>query len=233
MERTRSRRLVVLSNDALESEGLCALVRERLSCDARPSSDPAELPLLCGGCAEYVLVWFLEQLQLRHLERLNALRERGGQVQAILLAGGARPEPLRALVEEQPQGLALLDRRSALSGTDVLAAIDKVTRGRFELHPGFTRDMVDALDDAACRGELFARLAPAERRVADLMADGLRNHAIASHLCLSEKTVEKHVSSIFLKFDLRQVAADIHPRVRAAGLIAAHRPGKPLPGVSG
>jgi DNA-binding NarL/FixJ family response regulator len=52
----------------------------------------------------------------------------------------------------------------------------------------------------ACRLE---RLAPAELRVLELMAEGLSNCAIAERLVVSLRTVECHISHILLKLDLR------------------------------
>jgi DNA-binding NarL/FixJ family response regulator len=59
-------------------------------------------------------------------------------------------------------------------------------------------------------GELSAR----EREVLELMAEGLSNSAIAARLFLTDRGVEKHVTSIFQKLHL-PVAADTHRRVLA------------------
>ena len=51
-------------------------------------------------------------------------------------------------------------------------------------------------------------------RVLELMAEGLSNSAIAARVFLTERGVEKHVTSIFQKLNL-PVAADTHRRVLA------------------
>lgn len=45
----------------------------------------------------------------------------------------------------------------------------------------------------------FPQLTEREDEILDLIATGLRNHAIAQHLHLSPKTVANHISSIFAK----------------------------------
>jgi DNA-binding NarL/FixJ family response regulator len=58
------------------------------------------------------------------------------------------------------------------------------------------------------------RLSPRELEVLGLMAEGRSNHAIAERLVISERAVEKHVTSIFAKLDLPPAGED-HRRVLA------------------
>lgn len=60
----------------------------------------------------------------------------------------------------------------------------------------------------------LASLTERERAVLGLMAQGRSNHALSSDLCLSAKTVEAHVRSIFLKLNLPPDVDD-HRRVLA------------------
>jgi DNA-binding NarL/FixJ family response regulator len=53
-----------------------------------------------------------------------------------------------------------------------------------------------------------------EREVLELMAQGRSNHAIATQLVITERAVEKHVTSIFLKLSLPPTEDD-HRRVLA------------------
>jgi DNA-binding NarL/FixJ family response regulator len=53
-----------------------------------------------------------------------------------------------------------------------------------------------------------------EREVLALIAAGWSNEGIRDALCLSPKTVESHVHSIFLKLDLRR-GSQLHARVLA------------------
>jgi DNA-binding NarL/FixJ family response regulator len=75
-------------------------------------------------------------------------------------------------------------------------------------------EVVTQLVGASRRGESLADLSPREREVLALMAEGRSNGAIATALVISEGAVEKHVASIFAKFDLPVSPAD-HRRVLA------------------
>ena len=57
-------------------------------------------------------------------------------------------------------------------------------------------------------------LSPREREVLGLMAEGRTNRAIAAELYVSERAVERHVTSIFSKLDLPAGGHD-HRRVLA------------------
>ncbi len=61
-------------------------------------------------------------------------------------------------------------------------------------------------------------LSEREREVADLVARGLTNRAVAEALFVGEKTVEKHVTAIYAKLGFST-------RARLAGYMAAQRPG--------
>ena len=62
---------------------------------------------------------------------------------------------------------------------------------------------VDLVADVA-GGVLTAR----EREVLELVAEGRSNHAIAGHLVITERAVEKHVTRIFSKLGLEPAPGD-------------------------
>ena len=64
------------------------------------------------------------------------------------------------------------------------------------------------------RDDPLAELTPREREVLELMAEGLSNIAIAERIVVTERAVEKHVTSIFQKLHL-PAAGDTHRRVLA------------------
>jgi DNA-binding NarL/FixJ family response regulator len=62
--------------------------------------------------------------------------------------------------------------------------------------------------------EPLPQLSHREREILQLVAQGLTNRAIAGRLCVSERTVESHVSRTLLKLDIPE-SADHHRRVLA------------------
>ena len=64
------------------------------------------------------------------------------------------------------------------------------------------------------RDDPLEQITPREREVLELMAEGRSNSAIAGQMTITERAVEKHVTSIFGKLGLPPAPAD-HRRVLA------------------
>jgi DNA-binding NarL/FixJ family response regulator len=112
------------------------------------------------------------------------------------------------LLEEAPQRVGYLLKERV---SDVGALSDALHR----IHDG------DCVIDPAIVSRLIARrrgplgdLTDRERTVLALIAEGRSNRAIGEELHLSHKTVETHISQIFLKLGLRE-APESHRRVLA------------------
>jgi DNA-binding NarL/FixJ family response regulator len=73
---------------------------------------------------------------------------------------------------------------------------------------------VSQLVGRARRDDPLDELTPREREVLELMAEGRSNNAIAEHMTVTERAVEKHVTSIFGKLGLTPAPED-HRRVLA------------------
>jgi DNA-binding NarL/FixJ family response regulator len=89
-------------------------------------------------------------------------------------------------------------------------SVRRVAEGGSALDP----EVVAQLLGRARRDDPLGRLTPREREVLELMAEGRSNQAIAEQLVVTERAVEKHVTSIFGKLDLAPAPED-HRRVLA------------------
>ncbi|MEW2368098.1 response regulator transcription factor [Streptomyces sp. NPDC006656] len=91
-------------------------------------------------------------------------------------------------------GYLLKDRVGEVA--EFLDALDRVADGQTVIDPEVVRVLLRAADKP------LLRLTPREREVLALMAEGLNNQAVARRLTITEASVVKHSSNIFMKLDL-------------------------------
>ena len=114
------------------------------------------------------------------------------------------------LFSERPEGFGYLLKDRVLAIDDFLDAVRRVEAGGTAIDP----EVVGQLMGRRRERDPLEELAPREREVLSLMAEGLSNRGLCERLFLSPKTIETHVNSIFTKLDLAP-APDDHRRVLA------------------
>jgi DNA-binding NarL/FixJ family response regulator len=114
------------------------------------------------------------------------------------------------LVGERADGVGYLLKQRVGDVTTLTDAVHRVAKGGSALDP----DVVQQMVGRQRRDSPIDQLTPKEREVLALMAEGRSNQGIADHLVVTVAAVERHVTAIFQKLDLRQVPED-HRRVRA------------------
>ena len=137
------------------------------------------------------------------IEVCRELRSRLPDVQCLMLTSFADDEALFAAIMAGASGYVLKQIR----GSDLVDAVRRVGRGESLIDPSMTKRVFDRLRDGPARDERLDRLSDQERRVLDLVAEGLTK--IADRLYLAEKTVKNYVSSMLSKLgmDRRSEAA--------------------------
>jgi DNA-binding NarL/FixJ family response regulator len=114
------------------------------------------------------------------------------------------------LVGERAEGTGYLLKDRVGDVERFVDAVRRVGEGGSVLDP----EVVATLLGRRRRDDPLAELTEREREVLALMAEGRSNQAIAEQLVVTERAVEKHVTSIFGKLDLTP-AAEHHRRVLA------------------
>lgn len=100
-----------------------------------------------------------------------------------------------------------------IRGTDLTAAVLTVASGGSLMDPQTTARVMRQIRDQANRVDPLESLTSQERKILNLIGDGLTNKQIGDELFLAEKTVKNYVSSILAKLGLQR-------RTQAAVLIA-------------
>jgi DNA-binding NarL/FixJ family response regulator len=131
------------------------------------------------------------------------------------------------LLADGAEGVGYLLKERVADVTELVRALREVARGGSVLDPRVVAALLR--HRAAEAGSPLAALTDRERDVLAAMATGRNNAAIAGHLFMSERAVEKHIGIVFQKLGLTDESR-VNRRVMAVlAFLDARRPSAPDP----
>jgi DNA-binding NarL/FixJ family response regulator len=144
------------------------------------------------------------------LRAAHRIRAELPSVSVLVLSEYLEEVYARELLADNAEGLGYLLKDRVADINAFTEAVRRVGAGGSVLDPGVVSQLLgrQRADDP------LEALTPRERDVLGLMAEGRSNAAIAEQLVVTERAVEKHVTSIFAKLDL-SARPDDHRRVLA------------------
>jgi DNA-binding NarL/FixJ family response regulator len=137
------------------------------------------------------------------------LRKRYPDLAVLMLSHVVEPVLAMRLVKDQPAAFGYLLKDRVLDIDEFVETVRRVASGGTAID----RQVVDHFVNRA--GNRLADLSVRERDVLAQLAQGRSNHAIAQTLFISERTVDAHLRSVFVKLGLAPNAEE-NRRVRAA-----------------
>jgi len=151
------------------------------------------------------------------VEVCREVRSAHPEIQCLILTSFSDDEALFQAIMAGAAGYLLKQVR----GTDLVDAVRRVSVGQSLLDPAVTTRVLERLRTPPEDDERLARLTEQERRILDLIAEGLTNRQIAQRIHLAEKTVKNYVSNLLAKLGMeRRTQAAVY----AAGLKDRERP---------
>ena len=138
------------------------------------------------------------------------IRERHPGTGVLVLSAYVEEAYALELVGDDASGIGYLLKDRVADVEGFVDAVRRVAAGGSALDP----EVVSSLLGRTRRADPLDELTGREREVLELMAEGRSNRAIAEGLVITERAVEKHVTSIFGKLGLEPTAED-HRRVLA------------------
>jgi two-component system response regulator DevR len=147
------------------------------------------------------------------VEVCRHVRSADPNIKAIILTSYDDDEALFASIMAGASGYVLKE----VTGQDLVAAVRDVANGGALMDPRVTRRIMARVRSGVQGPVELRELTSQERRVLDLIAEGLTNRQIGERISLSEKTVKNYVSSILGKLGLerRTQAAVLATRVQS------------------
>jgi DNA-binding NarL/FixJ family response regulator len=151
------------------------------------------------------------------------IRSRMPEVACLMLTSFGDDEALFDAIMAGAAGYVLKQIR----GTDLIGAVRTVASGQSMLDPRAASQLMSRLRDQSAKRDPLAGLTGQERRILELIGDGLTNRQIGERMFLAEKTVKNYVSALFSKLGMerRTQAAAYAARVFGERHDESDRPG--------
>lgn len=135
------------------------------------------------------------------VEVCREIRSADEDVKCLMLTSYADDEALFDAIMAGASGYVL----KAIRGRELLAAVRDVAAGKSLLDPAATARVLERLRDGGTKeDDRLARLTEQERRILDLIGEGLTNRQIGERLHLAEKTIKNYVSSLLSKLGMQR-----------------------------
>jgi DNA-binding NarL/FixJ family response regulator len=144
------------------------------------------------------------------LRAAQTIREQHPDVGVLVLSQYVESGYALELLQGNAEGVGYLLKDRVSDVKEFAAAVKRVAEGGSALDP----EVVSLLVGRRRGEDPISQLTPREREVLELIAEGRSNQGIADKLVVTERAVEKHVTSIFGKLHLPAASAD-HRRVLA------------------
>ncbi|HUD69821.1 MAG TPA: response regulator transcription factor [Acidimicrobiales bacterium] len=147
------------------------------------------------------------------IEVCRDLRSMMPRLACLMLTSFADDEALYASVMAGASGYALKQIRAH----DLIEDVRRVARGESLLDPRLVARVIERITNPPKSDSLFEALSAQERRILDLIAEGLTNRQIAEHMFLAEHTVKNYTTTLLrkLKMTNRTEAAIFATKLRA------------------
>ncbi len=128
------------------------------------------------------------------------IRSRMPEVACLMLTSFTDDDALFDAIMAGAAGYVLKQIR----GTDLVGAVRTVASGQSMLDPRAASQVMERLRSNARQPDPLAGLSGQERRILELIGEGLTNRQIGERMFLAEKTVKNYVSSLFAKLGMQR-----------------------------
>ncbi len=207
-------RVVIADDNLLIRDGLAALLRDAGIDVVAQTASADDLLLKIASYQPDVAIIDIRMPPTHTDEGLRAaeeIRRRYPKVGILILSQYVEVGIATRLLSESAAGIGYLLKDRVTNLEDFTAALRRVAEGGSALDPQVVSQL---LTKGRGADDPLNSLTPREREVIELVAEGRSNKGIGERLVITERAVQKHVTSIFMKLDLPQ-SADDHRRILA------------------
>ena len=205
---------MIADDSLLIRDGLASLLRDADVDVVAQTGSPDDLLLKVASYRPDVAIVDVRMPPTHTDEGLRAaeeIRRRYPDVGILILSQHVEIGIATRLLSESADGIGYLLKDRVTDLDDFIAALRRVAEGGSALDPQIVSQL---LTKGRGADDPVNLLTPREREVIELIAEGRSNKGIGERLVITERAVQKHVTSIFLKLGLQQ-SDDDHRRILA------------------
>jgi serine/threonine-protein kinase PknK len=205
--------VVLADDDVLLREGIASLLAGAGFDVLDQVGDPAALRRAVSAVAPAIAVVDIRMPPTHTTEGLDAARDLRAEfpdMGILVLSAYVDVETATELLNGG-EGIGYLLKSRVTNVAEFIDAVQRIVDGGYVVDPAVVQELIGVRQ----RNDPLLELTPREREVLALMAEGRSNAGIAHRLVVTEGAVEKHVSAIFAKLQLRASSEDDHRRVLA------------------
>ena len=197
-------RVVLADDNYLVREGITALLAEVEEIELVDSvGDPQSLLKSVREHQPDAVLTDIRMPPTHTTEGIDAakqIRAEHPSIGVVVLSQYVEEEYALALLSDGVAGLGYLLKERVSDVTELVRALDDVARGGSALDPKIVEGLMMRRPGEATSP--LRGLTEKERAVLEQMASGRTNASISRTLYMSERSVEKHISAVFLKLGL-------------------------------
>jgi DNA-binding NarL/FixJ family response regulator len=134
------------------------------------------------------------------IELCGRLRALAPDVRSLVLTSYDDEEAIVAAIQAGAAGYVLKE----VEGDSLLSAVRAVGSGRSLIDPVMARRVIAWIEQVGEGPRELAGLTDQQRRILELLAEGMTNKQIGERLYLAEKTVKNHVTRILAKLGVQR-----------------------------
>jgi DNA-binding NarL/FixJ family response regulator len=201
--------ILLVDDHTLLRQGLRALLMPEKDLEVvGECEDGRQAVKLAVQLAPDVVVMDIAMPQLNGLEATLQIGKEAPRSKVLILSSYADDEYVHKLTEAGAVGYLI----KQTAANDLIKAIREVHKGNAYFSPSIYKRLLDRYRESFLKGgkplneKTTVRLTSREQEVLQLVAEGKGNKQMASDLCISIKTIEKHRQQCMNKLNIHNVA---------------------------
>lgn len=194
-------RVFLLDDHAVVRRGLIALLEEEGDIEVVGEAESAtQAPARVLAAKPDVAILDVRLPDGDGVRVCRDIRSQMPNVACLMLTSFADDDALYEAIMAGASGYVL----KQVHGSDLVGAVRTVASGQSLLDPRSTSRVLRRMREQATAKDPLSELSEQERRIFELIGEGLTNRQIGERMFLAEKTVKNYVSSLLAKLSMQR-----------------------------